>query len=279
MVLLGLSGTVGTIVNNLGFAFIVTGIVNLFRELAIIRLEVEESRDSIAKAVHQKIISSLDTSVGLKLAAPIRRGYDGYYTWITKTQSQTIFLAGRSVLHRIQYDLQRRELGSCEEALLRKLKEGSEIRLLFLDPRSDLIDRLAMEEDREPEALLNNLSDSLSIVNRLYNLTINKHFHNSAQLFVRLYDKVPYFAYHQVNEDVLIGFYFATSLVQTSSVYTVIDENSKRHFGDYFASIFTSAKPLFELSARTPSVWFNENLNEEIKSHLVRRLKGKTHSE
>lgn len=273
LVLLGIPDKIGIIVNNLGLSLIVTGIVTLFRELAILRLETAESGENIATLVHQKIYGIQGSSVGLRLAAPIRRGYEGYYNWVTTTKSQKMLFAGRSILHRIQYDFDRLGLGKCEKLLLRKLKEGSEIRILILDPRSNIVDRLAKEEDRESEALLQNLSESIQIINKLYTLMNGQSFPAKAQMYIRLYDKVPYFAYHRVDDDVLIGFYFATRLVQTSSVYLIEDENTRNHFEDYFASIFADSQPLLELSARAHDVWFSKDLYEKIMEHFSRCLR------
>jgi hypothetical protein len=183
-----------------------------------------------------------------------------------------MFLGGRSILHRIQHDLDKRGLGKCEDFLYRKLREGSEIRILILDPRSDLVDRLAREEHREPTALLKNLWDSIQIIKKLYKLTIDQNLPVSAHLCIKLYDKVPYFAYHKVDEKTFVGFYFATQLVSSSSVYAVEDEYTRNHLEQHFASIFLQAQTLLEISSQHAAIFFNEKLVEEIDSYITGRF-------
>src|SRR5262249_24088383 len=156
---------------------------------------------------------------------------------------QELFFAGRSVLHRIDADIRARTGGSAEEILLRRLKENSKIRILFLDPRTDILNRLAKEEGQTLQAMLGDIATSIGICRRLFDLVLQDFpaLQHGAELTIRIYDRVPYFAYHKQDDDVVVGFYFLSTKGSSSAAYEIIDEQTKQVFGDHFIHIMYEA--------------------------------------
>src|SRR5262249_65442 len=120
-----------------------------------------------AMEVHKLFCERPPRMTGIRLLHDVRRNFSGYYSWVTEQKAQDLFFAGRSVLHRIDADIRARTGGSAEEILLRRLKENSKIRILFLDPRTDILNRLAKEEGQTLQAMLGDIATSIGICRRL----------------------------------------------------------------------------------------------------------------
>lgn len=274
LVLIAGGGKVGALVSGLGLSLIVAGIVAAFRELVIVRLEAEETADSIATRVQQKVIQGGGS--GIRLVSPVRRGYNGYYRWAISTQPCELFFAGRSVLHRVQSDFRDRRLYPVEEVLLGKLQQGSVIRVLFLDPRSDLISRLSREERQSRSDMLSDLANSLGICQRLYELIrAAPPLPPTAQLNIRVYDEVPHFAYHREDDDVIVGFYFLSALGSASAAFEVLDPQTKAFFEGHFVSIFDRAANdgrIIEVSSHRAVPEFNTALYGKLIDVLSTEL-------
>lgn len=268
-------GRFETLVSKLGLALIVAGVVSVFRETFILRLETEETADDVASRVHEKILQYLPRAAGIRMISEKRRGFDEYYTWATVTRPENLFFAGRSVLHRVDEDFQRqRNLGPAEHILARKIKEGSQIRVLFVDPRSDMIERLAREEGQTERAMLQDIARSIGICRRLYDLLSKSPVELVAGLWVRLYDAVPYFSYHREDDKVIVGFYFTTSKGYESSAFEVTDAASRKLFEDHFLSIFDKADrhTLLEVGPHRNIPQFNDTLYGDLHKHLAEKL-------
>jgi hypothetical protein len=212
----------------------------------------------------------------IRLVAKQRRGFDEYYTWvISDATDQDLFFAGRSVLHRIQDDVEVRSGAALEEILAKKLLGGASIRVLFLDPRSKLIDRLAKDEGQPPEQMLTDIATSLGICRRLHGV-LRKYprFPGQAQLDVRIYDEIPYFAYHRENQKMYVGFYFSTSLGYRSAAFEAHDPEAQSFFENHFIHIFSRYEDQFIVKLPTfrGAPIFNENLFEELRTFLSQRL-------
>lgn len=277
LVLLGGEGRTGQLVNSLGLSLIVAGIVNGFRELAIARYEAADTAEAIATRLHEKLVQSPPVlGGGLRMASPVRRGYAGYYGWAIAREPRELFFAGRSVLHRIDADFRTKGLRSAEEVLLRTLQDGSVVRILFLDPRSDLISRLAEEERQSREAMLSDIATSLGICRRLSKLieANSASVPTSAQLDIRVYDEVPYFAYHRDDEHVIVGFYFVTALGSASAAFEVSEPQTRGFFEGHFTSIFGRAidRIILVKSATRHSADFNTVLFEELCEKIAAEL-------
>jgi hypothetical protein len=275
LVLLAGHGRAGVLVSSLGLSLIVTGILNAFREVALLRLESEETSAEIAKRVQEGMLQILPSaSQGIQLVSPVRRGYDGYYRWATTTEPRELFFAGRSVLHRIDADFRNRGLPRVEQVLLRKLQEGSAVRIMFLDPRSDLVSRLAEEEGQTEHGMWSDMATSLGICHRLYQAAKGTNFPARAQLSIRVYDAVPYFSYHRDNDDVIVGFYFVTALGSQSAAFSVIDEETRSFFGGHFTSIFdhSSGNTILDVTPQRGRPTFNSSLYDEVRIMLSGNL-------
>ena len=267
LVLVAGHGRAGQLVSGLGLSLMVAGIINAFREAAVARFESEENAVVVAQHVQEGMLQILPTTTqGIRLASKQRRGYDAYYTWATTIQSRELFFAGRSVLHRIDADFRNRGLQNVEQVLLRKLREGSVIRIMFLDPRSRLLSRLAGGEGQTEEDMLRDITTSLGICRRLYELARGVTFLSPAELSIRIYDDIPYFAYHRDGPDVLIGFYFLTVLGYHSAAYSVLDEDTRSFFEGHFRTIFdrSSRSALLEVAPASGRAIFNNKLFDEV---------------
>src|SRR5205814_4758564 len=153
------------IVSDIGLAIMIAGIASTFHETVIRRLEGEEVALTVANKVKESLREAPLSASGIRLVSPIRKGYAGYYQWAISNHNQDLFFAGRSVLHRIDADFRSpsRLLGNAEERIAKRLSEGCSVRILFLDPRSDLIERLSLEEGQTREQLLGDIAASLGI--------------------------------------------------------------------------------------------------------------------
>jgi hypothetical protein len=229
-----------------------------------------------AKEVHRLFSESPPGITGFKLLCEPRRGFAGYYAWVNHSEPQDLFFAGRSVLHRIDADIRSKTNGSAEDVLFRRLKEGSKVTILFLDPRIDIINRLASEEGQTSEALLGDIATSMGIARRLFHV-LNENYRDlgpSAELIIRVYDRVPYFAYHRQNREVIIGFYFLSSKGSSSAAYEIVDDDTRQIFGEHFSRISsdfaTTSLVVFDGARGRPS--FNPELFEKLRQKLIQEL-------
>ena len=274
MILLAVQGTVGGLLSKLGLAFIVAGVVSTFHEGVIRRLELNEVACAVADEVHDRLKESPLAASGIRSVSSVRKGYSGYYLWTHDNSSKEMFFAGRSVLHRIDEDFRERAMGTAEKLIARRLSEGASFKIMFLDPRSELIPRLAEEEGQSAVELLANIATSLGICRRIHSILLKKKLPPKANLDIRVFDEIPYFAYHHVGNSVIIGFYFSSTLGHASAAYDVVDRQTKEFFGEHFLSIFGRASNEYVLRthphSRTPEL--NENLFNELHYAIVAEL-------
>jgi hypothetical protein len=234
--------------------------------------KLAEVASETAMQTHKLFSESPPRMTGLRLVHDTRRNFAGYYSWVNEQRPQELFFAGRSVLHRIDADIRTRTGTSAEEILLRRLKEGSKITILFLDPRVDILDRLAMEEGQTPQALLGDVATSLGISRRLFEL-LERDFSNlppGAELTIRIYDRVPYFAYHKQDDEVIVGFYFLSAKGSSSAAYELIDGATKEAFGDHFVGMLSAAATnvLVEFDGARGRPNFNSALFDQLRDSL-----------
>ncbi len=245
--------------------------------------KVEDSALLTAHAVHQLFKESPPQMTGLRLVAQRRRNFAGYYGWVNERTPQDLFFAGRSVLHRIDADIKvntANSSSSAEGVILRRLKEGSKVRILFLDPRTEIMERLANEEGQRLEAMLGDVSASLQICKRLNDLLVQEPAPLSpgAELTVRVYNRVPYFAYHRQDNDVIVGFYFSSAIGSSSAAYEAIDEDTKRQFGAHFERLLSDAakNTLLEYDGARGRSDFNQKLFEDLCAACRKKPKKPT---
>jgi hypothetical protein len=276
MILLGAGGSAGELVSKLGLSFIVAGIVSTFHEGVLRRLEGGENARTIADEIHNRLKSVPLFPVGIRLVSSIRKGYAGYYLWAVDNSPEEMFFAGRSVLHRIDADFRARAIGTAESVIVRRLTEGARIKVSFLDPRSEMIERLAREEGQTAKQLLSDIATSLGICARLHRLLALQPLPPNASLEIRVFDEIPYFAYHNVGEHIIVGFYFSSTLGHSSAAYEVVDLQTRQFFAEHFRSIFSRASDKYVVRTN-PHVWggnpeFNLPLIAELRKPIVEAI-------
>lgn len=260
------------------------------------KLELEEQLDSkvpkltdisntTADRVHEVFSEHPPRMTGIRLLSKVRRDLSAYYEWVNVSAPQELFFAGRSVLHRIDKDIKKRTHAgaSAEDVLLQKLMAGSRIAIAFLDPRIDIIERLANEEGQEKATMLEDLATSIGICKRLF-LLIREHnrdFQPGAELTIRIYDRVPYFAYHKQDGFVIVGFYFLSGIGSSSAAYEIVDEATKLAFGGHFDKILSEASrnTLVEFDRAHGTPKFNSALFQDLQTFLQTKLSPSTVAE
>jgi hypothetical protein len=237
-------------------------------------------RDEMLRRISERFDERLDDRIprfgGLRYLDHCRRNSPAYYSWVIEQRPQDLFFAGRSVLHRINADIQSRIGSSAEEILLRRLREGSRISIAFLDPRIDVLERLAAEENQRLETMLGDIAISIGICHRLNDLLLRNSasLPTQAQLRIRIYDAVPYFAYHKQDDQVLVGFYFRSDVGSSSASYEVVDEKTKEAFGDHFREIVAGATAnwILDFDGAHGTHSFNAPLFEELRRLMSEKL-------
>jgi hypothetical protein len=225
-----------------------------------------------ATTVHALFTERPPTMQGIRYLHDTRRNYSAYYSWVNEQSAQDLFFAGRSVLHRIDADIRTRGGMSAEEVILRKLKEGSRISVAFLDPRIDILDRLAREEGQKPEAMLKDIATSIGICRQLSSLLQDNFaaLQPGSYLTIRIFNRVPYFAYHKQDDQMIVGFYFASDRGDTSAAYELIDAQTKQAFHDHFSRIMAAAaeNTLVEFDGARGRPSFDVDLFAKLYAHL-----------
>lgn len=270
----------GELVAGIGLAFIVAGVVSTFHEGVLRRLEGTDHSTALADSVVQRLREAPLSATGIRLVSPVRKGYDGYYLWAMHTGAQDMFFAGRSVLHRIDADFRARTIGSAEGILARRVREGASIRVLFLDPRCDIIHRLADEEGQSRRDLLRDIAASIGICERLHLLLKGVVLPATASLDIRVFDEIPYFAYHKVDARIIVGFYFSSALGHQSAAFDVVDLQTREFFDAHFTAMFgraaTSNKVVLRIDPHRRSSDLNGDLLAELRTMLEKEL-GREH--
>jgi hypothetical protein len=185
-----------------------------------------------------------------------------------------MFFAGRSVLHRIDADFRARGLGDAASIMARRVREGASIKVMLLDPRSDILPRLAREEGQNRLQLLLDLAISLGVCERLHGLLRDADLPSTASLDVRTFDEVPYFAYHKVDARVILGFYFSTALGHASAAFEAVDLQTREFFDSHFSAMFGRATETYvvRIDPHRRSSELHGMLFAELRKYLQQEL-------
>jgi hypothetical protein len=263
----GSTSRLGILCENLGFAMTISGIVATFHEVVwrpITRTELREAIDNILESVK---------GPALHLETLVRRGFPGYHKWLVDSRPQTVFIAGHSVLHRMEDDHGRLPVKSIEEAISLKLSQGCNIRILFLDPTWDFLDRVAnAQEGKLGEAhtqtskkLRENLATSMEIVKRIADrLEKDQERLGSGSIDIKVCREVTQYAYHHVvcretdSEEMFIGLYFVGELGTESPLFVIKSAAIRKKFEYHFTNIFGRATELLSWSRGDKQPRFND---------------------
>jgi hypothetical protein len=252
-----------TLLYNLGLSATVAGVISLFQVLALKSSQDRETADQVTGQLEAYLRERPFDAKGLRFIAPRRQGISEYYGWCVADHPGEMIFAGRSVLHRIDKDLASREVaGSATAALTRSLLRGAQVTIMFVDPRSNLISRIASEEGQTELELLTDLQASVTICHRLYETVSKINLPVSARLDIMIYDAIPYFAYHRVGEDAIVGFYFSSIRGDQQAAYEIIDPKLREFFEHHYLSIRSGR-------ARTDLLSINPHRSQLILHHEV----------
>ncbi|ACF44595.1 hypothetical protein [Pelodictyon phaeoclathratiforme] len=233
------------IIKEVGIVLFSVTTLELIHETVLRKKLVEETVEYIQK----NILDGLKDCnlMGMRLVAQQRSGYHGYEKWINEKNDE-LFFAGRSVLHTIEkYVKKRSEYNGIEDAILQKLKEGTTIKILILDPRSVVINLLTSEETMNGQSqqvryfeMMRDIKFSFAIADKIGKLIDNKKNIDrlTGNITIMLYSDMPYFAYHRQGNEVLIGYYFIREVGSKSGVYKITDEFTKTEYNNHFECIW-----------------------------------------
>lgn len=268
--------------DNVGLALIVAGVFATFREGVLARFKADDSTDFsklIANEVYNKLLETPLDGTGIQLVAKTRKEYRGYCSWTIPGKSQELFFAGRSVLHRIDADFRSRKIGKAEQVIAKCLLEGSQVRIMFIDPRSDLVARLAKQEKRHPTELLSDIAYTVGVCERLHECLKSKTLPIRAKLEIRVSNEIPYFAYHKVDNRMIVGFYFSSTVRNDQSpAFEVVNEETKRYFEEHILSNFERAEDgiVLDVNEHRKRVHLNNDLIRKLRTFLEQNLEAET---
>jgi hypothetical protein len=266
-------GASSALLEQIGLAFIVGGIVGLFTEFAFGPYWLHPPKS-------QKCPFAPSTESGMQMIKHERIGYDGYHAWLLGLEPQEMFFAGRSVLHRMKKDFEDRRLPPFDEALIEKVKGGSTIRILFIDPQWNLIERIAAQEGRNSSTeLYADLKITFSIVYQIWNKLQNISYSLPGSIDIRVYKEISQYAYHYVENskenkvDMYVGFYFAQQLGWQSALFQVHSVEVQKVFNRHFSVIFDRAHQILSYPKGGGGLQkFDNSFYELAMNHLDSRL-------
>jgi len=217
---------------------------------------------------------------GIVEIATKRDNHKSYTKWIS-SESEDVFFAGRAVLARINKNLESSNLSGVVPTLIEKYKTGSRIRIVTFDPRSDLIKRIADDETRSYEEILNDIVESIGLVYLLYEESKKIDFKNEdGSIIIVLYDLINDFSYQEVKRregsnkanQMLFGMYYNYQAGYNTPLYEVLDPQTKKFFSTYIKKIYDVNHPCRWLlrieNGKRPS--FNKDLYKSIENHIER---------
>jgi len=243
----GASGTIAIFAQNLGLGLIVTGCLSVFAEVVTSPGVIDELRRQIDRLV------GVLAKPGLRIVARKRRGEPRYYTWVLENEAQEAFFAGHSILHRVDEDFRSRGLLPVQDALRKKISEGSKIHILFLDPTWDFLGDVGRAGGQEPQKLKRDLARTLEICKQLWVALRDTNF--PGMLEIRTCQAMVQYAFHHVacgprhTDEMLIGFYFADRPGTETPLFETDDEEVRKCFTAHFNTIFEHARRLLSYSA------------------------------
>jgi len=221
-------------------------------------------------------MSDMLVGAGIQMICPEREGFAGYHAWLLERAPQEMFFAGHSVLHRVQLDFTECDFKPVEVALVKKLKENSKVKVIFLDPLWDYIDSIAAAEDEDPMDLRTNLAISLGICRRPWHGLEEAKLPGT--LDIRACQEYEQYAFHHVacrekgEEKMFIGFYFAERIGMKTPLFAVENERIREEFTSHFNAVFARATNVLHYPTGGTNSQFNQGYFEKCQRSLAERL-------
>ena len=259
----------------IGISFIVTGIMSFFNEVFLKKSETVElsnklvqklsksddvynkmidkivHSDEISKKMIDKLATSdqlqkYETNNGILLKSMHRANFAGYREWLYHEPTQ-IVIVGRAVLPRIQSDATTYFKKTAEQIIASKFFEGADIQILFFDPLSEIIPKIAAEEGRPPAMIYSDIGEAIGICAKLY-MELRNGFpkngsYRKTKLVIGMYDEVHQFAYQkhvyndQIDNHTYLGFYLGNSAGFDTPVFEIVDSSIQNLFASYVTAI------------------------------------------
>jgi hypothetical protein len=276
----GLASPFGPLLQSLGFALIVTSVMSVFQETVLSRIRKDDTKDGFDRVLRankeglDRILEDLH-GPGIHILSPERAGYDAYHHWLVHTTPEDMFFAGHSVLHRVQIDLTKRDLGRIEERIVTRLEAGSRIRVIFLEPTWDFIKNIAESEHQPYEKMMTDLAITLGICRRLWTELEDKH-PVSGSIHIWMCKEIQQYAFHSgTNREtgasqLLVGLYFANMLGMNSPLFAVDHKDIQDTFTAHFTTIAKRSVSLLEYSP--PIKHFNHDLYFHCRDALCKAI-------
>lgn len=252
--------------DKVGMGFIVTGILTILFDTLGSRGVVSEF-DRVAAEVRREVRSGVErvrslSSVDVEVLEPKRSELAEYNEWLEPGFGcQRVYLVGRSVMHAIA-----RRMGDDEfiDAVVRKLWERDvEVSIAFLDPRAPFMQQLMREEGPGGARLPENICASLEICEDLAKQLGKKPERLKGSIKVVLYSMIPYFAFHRVDEKMILGFYYYGQLGQETSPLRIRNKDFEHSIKVHIDRIFAAAESegrILLAAGRNVEPTFNEAL-------------------
>ena len=276
---------------SIGLALIVTGSISAFQEWVITPIGIDELKNENEKLkediknIAEKNDECFDRIFGLLrgpgmyMLAPIRRGHPIYHKWLLEKYPQNISISGHSVLHRVQADFINLGLIDVAEGLKQKLSEGSNIRILFLDPTWDLLPIIAKDEGQETVNIMSDLATTLGICRKLWGLIEKEKYSGDIEIFTS--KDLKLYAIHHIKckerntDEMLVGLYFSHRLGTNSPLFKVENEQIQGYFEEHFNTIFQNSNKILKFTRsgmKDFDFTYYRNCKEELSKYLENQI-------
>jgi hypothetical protein len=255
----------------LGLLFSETGMVLMAVGGAHIiydKLLREETEERLLDLVRPAVLGK-----GLRIIDTERRYSKVYQRWTTETDLKDMFIIGRSVLHRMEQWANKDFHRPIESMIVKKLERAGAVTILFLDPRTPILDQLVSEEGRG-STMRADLIRSFEICAKLASHIRKQDSRKSlpGNLKVAVYRKNPTFAYHKQGEQMLIGFYPLKMKGDKSPVYEAIGDEVRASFEEHFWRLDKDGETtiLIDYDRARGSRVFDADTIEELRTFVER---------
>jgi len=237
--------------NGLGLAFIVSGLVLLYQEIMNVWVGTPDEKrfDEVLNRLHRP---------DLRKIVDNRKDYTKYHEWTGIKDRTDIFFAGHSVLHRIKADFKLLPVRNAEDAFLRKLEDGSSIKILLLDPAWQYVEDIITVQAQRPNDFYRDLHVALGFVGDIAK-ALQKRSSLQGELEIKMCRSNLHYSFHRIKYvqsgevDMLVGFYFAGILGTHSPLFRAETEDIQDYFESHFEKLFEAELTTQDLLIYTPS--------------------------